>query len=318
MTSRAKTIVVISLFVIVATAAAVGLTQGMRRGTAVAATVNGRVIYTTELDREVNAIAQQYGINLKSPDGAKQRDEITRVVLDQIIEQRLIQQEARAHDASASDAQVDAQLAEIKRNFPSEGEFQAALAQRGLTLTELRDRLRITQTMQNLMEKVTTVTATDAEIEQYFKERRSEYDRPEQVRASHILLESQDEARFVLARLQRGEKFGDLAQQYSKDPGSKSQGGDLGFVSRGQLVGEFERAAFALATGRTSAIVKTQFGYHIIKVTDKRPPQPARVEEVRDQIRAQLLSRKRDAAFQVFLKRVKAQAKITRFDRATK
>ena len=237
MTSRAKTIVVISIFVIVATAAAVGLTQGMRRGTAVAATVNGQVIYTTDLDREVNAIAQQYGINLNSPDGAKQRDEITRVVLDQVIEQRLVQQEARRHDASASDAQVEAQLAEIKRNFPGESEFQLALAQRGLTLTELRGRLRSSQTMQNLMEKVTKVMVTDAEIEQYFKEHRSEYDRPEQVRASHILLESEAEARFVLARLQRGGKFDELAQQYSKDPGSKSQGGDLGLVSRGQLVG---------------------------------------------------------------------------------
>lgn len=318
MTSRAKTIIFLVIFIVVATAAAVGLTQGMRRGTALAATVNGEAIYASELDREVNAIAGQYGINLTSPDGAKQRGEITRVVLDQMIEQRLINQEARRHDAQAEDPQVDAQLADIKRNFPSEREFQMALAERGLTLTELRNRLRTTLTMQNLMEKVTNVTVTDREIEQYFKEHRSEYDRAEQVRASHILLESEDEARFVLARLRRGEKFDELAQQYSKDPGSKSQGGDLGIVSRGQLVGEFERAAFALGTGQTSGIVKTQFGFHLIKVTEKRPPQPARVEEVRNQIRNQLLSRKRETAFQAWLKQLKAKAKIARFDRATK
>lgn len=318
MKTRFRLVALTVVLVLAATGLAIAVTVGMRRGTAVAATVNGEVIYASALSGEVTAIALQYGIDVKSKEGEKQRGEITRVVLDQMIEQRLILREARRVNALATDAQIDAQLAEIKRNFPSEADFQSALAQRGLTVNALRDRLRTNVTVQNLVGKVTSVSVTDAEVEQYFRQHRSEYDQPEQVRASHILLESDAEARFVLARLRRGDKFEDLARQYSKDPGSKEQSGDLGFVSRGQLVGEFEKAAFTLRPGQVSGIVKTQFGYHLIKVTGRKDPQPANLAQVRDQIRAQLLSKKREAAFQAWLKRIKAQAKIKRFDRATK
>lgn len=318
MKTRFRLVALTVVLVLAATGLAIAVTVGMRRGTAVAATVNGEVIYASALSGEVTAIALQYGIDVKSKEGEKQRGEITRVVLDQMIEQRLILREARRVNALATDAQIDAQLAEIKRNFPSEADFQGALAQRGLTVNALRDRLRTNLTVQNLVGKVTSVSVTDAEVEQYFRQHRREYDQPEQVRASHILLESDAEARFVLARLRRGDKFEDLARQYSKDPGSKEQSGDLGFVSRGQLVGEFEKAAFTLRPGQVSGIVKTQFGYHLIKVTGRKDPQPANLAQVRDQIRAQLLSKKREAAFQAWLKRIKAQAKIKRFDRATK
>jgi parvulin-like peptidyl-prolyl isomerase len=313
MTSRFKVILFTAIFVVVATAAAVALTTGMKRSTAVAARVNGEVIYATDLDREVDAIARQYGI----PDDDKQRNEIVRIVLDQVIEQRIINQEARRYDAVASEAQINARLADIRRNFPTEEEFQQALDQRKWTLADLKNRLRGTITMQNLTERVTNITVTDAEIRTYFNEHRSEYDQAEQVRVSHILTKSEAEARLVLARFRRGEKFEDLAQ-YSEDPGSKAQGGDLGFVSRGQLVGEFEKVAFSLKPGQTSGIVKTQFGFHIIRVTDSRSPQPARIEAVRDQIRGQLLTRKSEAAFQEWLKKAKTQAKITRVDRKTK
>lgn len=314
MTSRFKVILFTAIFVVVATAAAVALTTGMKRSTAVTARVNGEVIYATDLDREVDAIARQYGI----PDNDKQRSEIVRIVLDQMIEQRIINQEARRHDAVASEAQINARLADIRRNFPTEEEFQQALEQRKWTLADLKNRLRGTITMQNLTERVTNITVTDAEIQTYFNEHRSEYDQAEQVRVSHILTKSEAEARLVLARFRRGEKFEDLAQQYSEDPGSKAQGGDLGFVSRGQLVGEFEKVAFSLKPGQTSGIVKTQFGFHIIRVTDSRSPQPARIEAVRDQIRGQLMTRKSEAAFQAWLKKARTQAKITRVDRKTK
>lgn len=291
---------------------------GMLRGTAVAATVNGEVIYARELDSEVNAIAKQYGMDLSTKDGANQRAEISRIVLDQMIEQRLVKQEASRRNVLATDAQVDAQIAEIKRNFSSENEFQSALAQRELTLTDLRNRLRTNLTVRNLMVQVTSVSAGDAEVGKYFQEHRSEFDRPEQIHVKHILVESEAEARLILAKLRRGEKFEDLARQYSKDPGSKTQGGDLGFIGRGQVVGEFERVAFALQPGQTSEIVKSQYGYHIIQVVERRAPQPAALDQVRDQIRAQLLAKKQDEAFQEWLKQVKVQARITRSDRPTK
>lgn len=318
MNSRTKIAALTVVLTLVGGAAAVVVTLGMKRGTAVAAVVNGEIIYASELEGSIKAIAQQFGVDLNSKDGEKQRAEISRIVLDQLIDQRLILQEARRRNLLASDGQVDAQLADIKQNFPSERDFKDALEQRGLTVNELRNRVRASLTRQNLSANIPNATVTNAEIEKYFQEHRRELDRPEQIRVRHILLESETEARFVLAKLKRGETFQDLARQHSKDPGSKEQGGDLGLVSRGQLVGEFEQAAFALQAGQTSEIVKTQYGYHIIQVIERTSPQAASLDKAREQIRSRLLASKQEAAFQEWLKQVKAQAKIKRLAQPTK
>lgn len=318
MSTRIKVVAITVALALAGTAAAVAVTLGMQRGTGVAATINGEVIYQAELTREIAAIARQYGIDLTSEQGREQRGEIARIVLDQLIDQRLILQEARRRDTLAGDAQVDQAVEEIKANFPSEAEFADALQQRGLTLNDLRERLRTTLTVQNLQAKVSTAAVTEEEIRKAFQDNRAEYDRPAQVRVRHILVESEAEARLALARLGRGEKFEALAAQLSKDPGSKDQGGDLGFVAQGQLVPEFEQAAFALQIGQVSAPVKTQFGYHIIQVLERQAAQPAALDQVREQIRRQLLAQKQEADFTAWLKQVRQQAKITRSDAATK
>jgi foldase protein PrsA len=319
MRSRLIAIVLAAVLVVVGIAAAIAVTRGMQRGTAVAANVNGEVIYTSDLEREVVALARQYNIDLSSPDGQKQRAEINKIVLDQVIEQRLILQEARRLGAEATDKQLDEALAGIKSNFPTPAEFEMALAQRGLTEAALRARLRTNITVQNLAGKVSTATVTDEEIQKQFQANRAQYDRPEQVHVRHILVESEAEARFALARLNRGEKFAELARQLSKDPGSKEQGGDLGFVGKGQLVPEFERAAFALQRpGELSPVVKTQYGYHIIQFVERTPAKPAILDQIRDQIRRELLSKKQEADFKTWVKQLTAKAKITRSDTATK
>ncbi len=317
MSSRTKLVLLGLAAVVLGGIAAAAVTVGMQRGTAVAATVNGEVIYARELDGEVAALARQYGIDLGNAETAQQRGEISRVVLDQLIEQRLILQEARRRNTMPAETQVEAQLQEIKRNFPAESDFEQALAQRNLTLVDLKDRLRTNLALRNLMAKVAPVAVADTEIEQYFREHRTEFDKPEQAHVKHILLDDERLAEFVRGRLRRGESFDSLALQYSKDPGSREKGGDLGFVSRGQLVPEFEQVAFALQPKEISTIVKTQFGYHLIQVIERRPPQPANLAQARDQIRTVLQSSRQEAAFQAWLKAVKAQAKITRTDRAT-
>jgi foldase protein PrsA len=309
---RLKAILLAVVLVLVGTAAAIALTRGMQRATDAVATVNGEVIYTSDLDREVAALARQYNIDLNSEDGKKQRAEIDKIVLDQVIEQRLILQEARRLGAEASAQQLDQAIADIRANFPSPAEFEMALTQRGLSEAALRARLRTNLTVQNLAAKVSTATVSEAEITKQFQAKRAQYDRPEQVHVAHILVESEAEARFALARLNRGEKFEDLARQLSKDPGSKEQGGDLGFVGKGQLVAEFERAAFALQRpGQISAVVKTQYGHHIIRLIERRAAQPATLDQVRGEIRRELLSGKQEAEFQTWVKQLKAKAKIT-------
>ncbi len=314
MPRRTRLIALTVAVVLVGTAAAVAVTYGMKRGTRLAAVVNGETISAAELDAEVEAVARQYNIDLKGKDGPKQRAEIAKIMLDQLIDQRLIVQQARKMNAQATDAQVSAQLEEIKKNFPTEAEFQSALAQRGMTLASLRDRIRTTVTVQNILAKLSVPEPTDAEIATYFAAHRAEFDQAEQVHARHILVKTEREARLVLARLDRGDRFEDLARQFSIDPGSKNSGGDLGFVGRGALVPEFEKAAFSLKPGQTSGIVKSQFGYHIIQVLEIKPGKPAALTpEVRAQIRTKLLGTAREKAFAAWLKQVRAEATIKRY-----
>lgn len=314
MRSRVGIIIITILLCLVGTAAAVALTQGMQRGTSVAASINGEVIYASDVAREVDAVARQYGIDLNSEQGRSQRTEISRIVLDQLLEQRLILQEARKRGAVATDTQIDEALAEIRANFPSDSEFQFALSQRGLTLSDLRERLRTNITVQNLQSKVSKATVSEEEIKKFYEANRKDFDQPEQVRVRHILVETEAEARFVLARLNRGEKFQDLARTLSKDPGSRDNNGELPLIGRGQLVPEFERVAFTLQPGEVSDVVKTQFGYHIIQVIERRNAQPSNLDQVREQIRRQLLSKKQESDFTAWLKLAKTQAVVKRAD----
>jgi peptidyl-prolyl cis-trans isomerase C len=134
---------------------------------------------------------------------------------------------------------------------------------------------------------------------------------PEQeVRARHILVETEDQAKAVLERLNKGEDFAKLSAELSKDPGSGPQGGDLGWFTKERMVPEFAEAAFKLEPGKLSVPVKTQFGWHVLKVEEKRAHQPPKLEDVRDQI-AQYLERK---AQQDIILGLRAKAKIERLD----
>jgi peptidyl-prolyl cis-trans isomerase C len=150
---------------------------------------------------------------------------------------------------------------------------------------------------------------SDADIKARYDKDIASYQAPEEVHARHILVKTEDEAKAVLAALAGGADFATLAKEKSIDPGSKDNGGDLGFFSKGQMVPEFEAAAFALAPGETTKEpVKTQFGFHVIKVDDKRTQPAPTVDEVRDQV-TQMIQRDR---YQQALEKMRATATIER------
>ena len=147
------------------------------------------------------------------------------------------------------------------------------------------------------------MTVTPAEVEQRYRDNAATYSTPEQVRASHILLktEGKDEAAVkkvaesVLAKVKAGGDFAALAKQYSEDDASKVNGGDLDYFGRGAMVKEFDEAAFALKPGETSGLVKSQFGFHIIKVIDKRAAATRTLADVRTEIENQIRYEKAQA-----------------------
>lgn len=129
---------------------------------------------------------------------------------------------------------------------------------------------------------------SEDEIKYYYDTHIDEFEHPETINARHILLENEEEAKGVLEKARRNEDFAELAKEYSKDP-SNDRGGDIGYFKRGQMIPEFEDAAFALKTGEISGIVKTQFGYHIIKLEDRKEPYTEAFEDAKEKIKDNLL-----------------------------
>ncbi len=141
---------------------------------------------------------------------------------------------------------------------------------------------------QTFVENIIKQKVTDAAIASEYEKLKKEMAGKEEIKASHILVDSEEKAKEVKAKLEKGEKFENLAKQYSSDEGSKANGGELGFFTKGQLVPEFENTAFAMKKGEISAPVKTQFGWHIIKLEEKRPMKVPSLDEAKPSIQNKL------------------------------
>lgn len=174
----------------------------------------------------------------------------------------------------------------------------------GLTQTEEFQKLYREFVFQHSIGQMfKTITVTDAECEAYYNENREQF-KEEMVRAAHILVEEEAQAKELLAAIEGGADFHELASANSKCP-SGSRGGDLGDFGRGQMVPEFEQAAFALNIGEVSGIVKTQFGYHLIKLLDKKDEVP--FTDVKGQIEQYLMSKKQNEMYSNFTQGLKSK-----------
>ena len=156
---------------------------------------------------------------------------------------------------------------------------------------------------------IDSVEVSDAEIEEYYNNNKARFTVEEQVQASHILVEDEATAKEILDKLNSGSDYAELAKEYSID-GSASQGGNLGFFPRGRMVKPFEEAAFALEVGEISGIVKTDFGYHIIMVTDRQEAGTISLEESRDNIRDTLLHQKQMETLRNYLIELRENAVV--------
>jgi parvulin-like peptidyl-prolyl isomerase len=156
---------------------------------------------------------------------------------------------------------------------------------------DFKDKLKIAESQilqQILIEKHLKTSVTDAMISADYDELVKNLQGKKEVKASHILVDTEDKAKEVKKKLDKGSKFESLVKEFSKDEGSKENGGELGYVMKGQLVPEFESKAFSMKNGEVSDPVKTQFGWHIIKVLDSRPVQIPSKDEAKESIKAKL------------------------------
>jgi peptidyl-prolyl cis-trans isomerase C len=284
----------------------------------VLAKVNGQPVSKAEFDRLIKNVEAGRG-----PIPADKRDEVFRAALDQLITYNVLKQEAAARKLTVSEADVDAQVAQMQKQFPNEAEFNKALAARNATVAQLKADARVDMTINKLMEAelASATAATDADAQDFYAKNPDKFKQGETVRASHILIEAKegvDEATRkaarakidgILKRAKGGEDFAALARENSAD-GSAAQGGDLGFFPRGQMVPAFDQAAFALKPGELSDVVTTQFGYHIIKLTEKKEASTIPLEQVKPRVLEFLTNQKKQERVDSFINEAKKRAKI--------
>jgi peptidyl-prolyl cis-trans isomerase C len=288
----------------------------------VIARVNGEAISRADFEEAVQEVEAQAG----GPVPADQRDRVLRGVLDELVAYRLLVQESRSRGTTVPDTDVDARIQTIRQQFPTSEAFQQVLEQRNTTQEELRADIRedmvVAKMLDGQLGPITPVTA--AQLNDFYVQNPDQFRQAERVRASHILIQfppnadaaAKEQVRSrvatILKEVQAGKDFAALAKQYSQD-GSAAQGGDLGYFERGQMVPPFESAAFALQPGQTSDLVETQFGYHIIRVTEKQAARTMTLEEVRPQLEQFLQTRTRQEQTQAFVETLKAKGKVEIF-----
>jgi peptidyl-prolyl cis-trans isomerase C len=284
----------------------------------VLARVNGEPVRKADFDRLVKNMELGGG-----PIPAERRDEVLRGALDQLVTYTVMKQEAGARSVAVSDAEVEGRMKQMQGQFPSEGEFQKALAARNMTVEQLRADTKIDMMIGKMMEAevAAEAAATDAEARDFYAKNPDKFKQGEAVRASHILImanektgeaaKKQARAKIdgLLKRVRAGEDFARLAKENSQD-GSAAQGGDLNFFGRGQMVPPFEQAAFALKPGEVSDVVTTQFGYHIIKVTERRAETAVPYEQVSGRIVEFLSGQKKQQKANAFIEAAKKKARI--------
>jgi peptidyl-prolyl cis-trans isomerase C len=272
------------------------------------AKVNGEAIsleqYNTRLN-EAKEMLQKQGVDFTTEQGKEYETQLKTQVLNRLIDTTLIAREIKKLDLKTDDPAVKAELDNIKTNMGNEEQYQEILKQQGMTEAELLNFLAL------YLNKTTDVTLSDSEIKAFYDSNKEQYGQQEQVKARHILVKTEEEARQIITELQAGANFEQLAKEKSTDTGSKDSGGDLGYFGKGQMVTEFETAAFSQAVGAFSAEpVKTDYGYHIILVEDHKQAVMPNYEEIKDKVAKDAANQAKDEKFQAYFDELRTNAQL--------
>ncbi len=291
---------------------------------AVVARVNGKAILGRDLEQRIQSQLAPIGNPKWDNLREEYRQELVTQSLGSLVATELLYRKAVASGIKATEAEVQAEFAKIAKTFASDAELNANLARRGMDRAALSKDLERSLVVEKYIREFVAkkIVVTPADAGQYYSQHTDEFKHDDIVRSSHIFIQlpegatpeqdrlARQRADALLARLKKGEDFAKLAKENSMD-GSASQGGDIGYVPKGQLTPEYETVAFTMPIGTLSDVIKTPFGYHILKVTDRKKAGISTLEEVRDDLINYLKQQRTDAELDKVVTELRTQAKIT-------
>ena len=230
-------------------------------------------------------------------------------LLNELIEQQLVLQQADRYGVTLGDDEVQARLDEYRSDYP-EGAFESTLRDHGVQLDSFREQIRRRLLMEKVIEQVVAqgIEPDEEEVESYYRGRVKEFAQREKIRLHQIVVQTREEAEAIRSRIAKGEDFADLARRHSLTPDAVD-GGDLGNVAREEVPVEFGRA-FSLEVEQLSPVVSSPYGFHIFYVSEHVPARVRSFDEVSDIVRDRMLSSRKEAAYQLWLANLRKDTEI--------
>jgi len=280
----------------------------------IVAKINGEEIKKEEFNKLFGVFKvqyeQQFGTDVweKETEGRKFGDVAREKLLDMLVDEKLQLKKAAELGITVTDDEVTAEIENSKKYFDTEEKFNEFLKGQNMDLEYFKQTVKKELIINKLIDKLTEkIAVTDEDVKAYYDANQDEFI---SVKASHILLDTKEEAEKILQRVKAGEDFNELAKENSKDPSAKENSGDLGYFKHGDMVEPFEKAAFAMKPGEISDTVQTDFGFHIIKVEDKKLE---KYEDVKEQIKANIQKDKKSSEYEKLLEEMRKNTKIEKF-----
>jgi peptidyl-prolyl cis-trans isomerase C len=257
-----------------------------------------------------------------------QRSTIESNLLERLIITKVLTSRATDADKAKAKESTEKLIADAKKQFPSEDLFEQQLKATGMSFDQFHARAYEQTLCEVVIEREvkSKVNVTDEQAKKFYDENPERFERPENVRAAHVLISTVDKdtqqplsaekkkekkklAESIKERAEKGEDFGKLAKEYSDDPGSKDKGGEYVF-GKGEMVPEFETAAFSLKTNQISDIVETRYGYHIIKLLQKIPAEKVPFEKVLPDLKEGLTQQETQKQLPAYFDKIKKEANV--------
>ena len=273
----------VSIIAVLILAIGVFLSLALPKDKAVAK-VDGEAISKDEL---YDVMVEQYGA----------------ATVEQLIADKIVATEAKKEKVTITDEELNEEVDKLKESYGGEDVFNQMLESNNTTVDVLKEDLKNYLTIRKLLEP--QIKITDEELQTYFEENKDSFGEAEQVNASHILVEDEATANEVKQKLADGADFAELAKEYSTDEGTKENGGELGFFAKGTMVTEFDDVAFTLPINEISDPVKTEYGYHIIKVVEKKEAKEANFDDSKTEIKETLIEQKLETEYSTWLEEKK-------------